>query len=360
MQSRRDVKENSEVMQVKKVVFYTNQFFGQIGGEEHAGTPPFVKGGCIGPANLLNENLEGEIVATIVCGDNYYAENIETAREFICGEIGKIKPDMLIAGPAFNAGRFGVACGDICAAVEERFGISAVTGMNEENPAVAMYKAKTCIVEVGKSAAGMKKAAAAMARIANKLLRGEELGLSQDDGYFPKGIRVNVFNEKTGAERAVDMLLAKLSGGPYRTEIPLPVYQSVTPAPGVRDLKAAKIALLTSGGIVPAGNPDRLPAATAKFFKTYSIAGVDALKQGDFISVHAGYDPVYANEDPNRVAPLDLLRNLEEEGEIGELHEYLTTTTGNSTSVADATRMGREIAESLKESGIAAAILTST
>jgi len=232
--------------------------------------------------------------------------------------------------------------------------------MNEENPGKDMYKAKTCIVEVGRSAAGMKKAAAAMTRVANKLLRGEALGLPSEDGYFPRGIRVNIFSEKTGAERAVDMLLAKLGGMPYQTEIPLPEYQPVTPAPGVIDLKSAKVALLTSGGIVPAGNPDRLPAATAKFYKMYSIKDLDSLKSGDFTSVHAGYDPVYVNEDPNRLAPLDLLRNLEKAGEIGELYEYLTTTTGNSTSVADATRMGREIAKSLKESGISAAILTSS
>ena len=346
---------------MKKIVFYTNQFFGQIGGEDKAGVPPEIINGPVGTGMALVGLLkDAEIVATVICGDNYYAENIEKSRDLICTEIEKIKPDMLIAGPAFNAGRFGIACGDICCAVQERFNIPTVTGMYHENPAVDLYKIGTCIVKTKNSAAGMKDAVAAIAHVANKLLCGEKLADSQTDGYIPKGIRVNIISEKIGAERAVDMLVAKLKDEPYVTEIPVPVYQAVTPAPGVGNLKTAKVALLTSGGIVPAGNPDKLPAATAKFFKQYNIKKIDALSQGDYMVVHAGYDPVYGNENPNRVAPVDLLKKFEKEGRIGELYEFLTVTTGNSTSVSDATRMGREIAELLKKADIQAAILTST
>ena len=46
--------------------------------------------------------------------------------------------------------------------------------------------------------------------------------------------------------------------------------------------------------------------------------------------------------------------------EIGEIYPYLITTTGNSTSVADATRFGKEIAEELKAAGVQGVILTST
>ena len=346
---------------MKRIVFYTNQFFGQIGGEDKASIKPEIKSGAIGAANAFAGLLEDcEIIATIICGDNYYAENMDKAREYICSEIKKLSPDMLIAGPAFNAGRFGMACGDICATAQERFNVPTVTGMYHENPAVELYKSATCIVETKNSAVGMKTAVPAMAYVANKLLRGEALAEPQVDNYIPAGIRTNVFSEKTGAQRAVDMLVAKLRGEPYRTEIPLPIYKEVTPAVGIKNLKATKVALLTTGGIVPESNPDRLPAATAKFFKQYNIKDVDALLQGDYISVHAGFDPVYANENPNRVAPVDLLRRLEKLGEIGELYEYFTVTTGNSTSVADATRMGQEIAENLKAAGVEAAIMTST
>lgn len=49
-----------------------------------------------------------------------------------------------LAGPAFQAGRYTVACGTICKAVKEKFGVPVVTSMNEETPGVDMFK-KICI-----------------------------------------------------------------------------------------------------------------------------------------------------------------------------------------------------------------------
>ena len=267
---------------------------------------------------------------------------------------------LIIAGPAFNAGRFGIACADICKDAVQKMHVEAITGLYEENPAVEMYRKDIYILKVGKSAATMRKAVKLMAGFANKLLEGEKIGLPKEEGYYPKGKRVNVFHQKNGAERAMDMLLKKLKGEPYETELEISVYEKVKPAEGLDTLAGKKIALCTSGGIVAFGNPDHMPAATAKFFKQYSIESMDGLKAGEFESVHAGYDPVYANLDPNRVAPLDVLRMMEKEGKIGSIYPYLTTTTGNSTSVADATRMGMEIGAILSNAGVDCVILTST
>ncbi len=346
---------------MKKVLFYTNQFFGQIGGEDKAYEKPFVKEGPVGPAMGFAQALkDAEIVATIICGDNYYVENMDEVKSFIKEQLGHYKVDLFIAGPAFNAGRFGIACADACAFVKKEAGIEAITGLYSENPAVEMYKRDIYILETGKSAASMKKAIDAMAAFASKLLSGEAIGTPAQEGYYARGKRINVFKEKNGAERAIDMLLKKLRGEPFETELELSTYEKVDPAPPVSNLSETKIALLTSGGIVPFGNPDHIPAATAKTWGKYPIEDMESMKEGEFESVHAGYDPVYANKDPNRVTPLDVLRILEREGKIGSIYPYLMSTTGNSTSVADATRMGKEMAEQLLADGVQAAILTST
>lgn len=344
---------------MKKILFYTNQFFGQIGGENKASIPPEIKEEVVGTANLFKD-LAGEIVGTIICGDNYYAENIEKTRQFIAKQIEKLNPDLIVAGPAFNAGRFGIACGDICSFASKQYGIKTITGMYIENPAVEIYKADTYIVETGNSAAGIRKAVPKMIKLANKLLKDEEIGLPEAEGYIPKGIRINVFKEKTGAERALDMLVKKIKGEEFKTEIPIPVYETITAANPIKSIKKAKIALLTTSGLVPINNPDHLPAATAKFYKKYSIKDINTFKEGEFESVHAGFDPVYANKNPNRLLPLDLLKELENNGEIGSLYSEYFVTTGNSTSVADATRMGKEIAKELLKEGIDGAIMTST
>lgn len=346
---------------MKNIVFYTNQFFGQIGGEEKAYTEPQFHDGPVGNANAFVGKIKNaEIVSTIICGDNYYVENMDKVKAFIKEKLKDKKIDLIIAGPAFNAGRFGIACADVCSYIKKDLNIEAITGLYWENPAVEMYKKDIYILEVAKSAAGIRKAVPLMADFASKILNGEEIGPPKQEKYYAKGKRINVFKDKNGAERAVEMLLKRLKKEPFETELEISVYEKVNPAEPLKDLKTAKIALCTTGGIVLMGNPDHIPAATAKIYKMYDIFNKDSLKEGEFESVHAGYDPVYANKDPNRVAPLDTLKKLEKEGFIGSVYPYLTTTTGNSTSVADATRMGKEIADKLVQDSVDGVILTST
>ena len=43
---------------MKKVVHYINQFYAQIGGEEHADQVPLLKKGPVGPGLALQKALE--------------------------------------------------------------------------------------------------------------------------------------------------------------------------------------------------------------------------------------------------------------------------------------------------------------
>ena len=126
------------------------------------------------------------------------------------------------------------------------------------------------------------------------------------------------------------------------------------------NLAEATVAVVTSGGIVPRGNPDHIEAASASRYGEYSIEGLDRLTPESHQSVHGGYDPTYANADPNRVMPLDVLRELEREGRIGRLHDRYFATVGNATPVERAVRFGEEIAAMLVNVGVHAVICTST
>lgn len=345
-----------------RVVHYLNQFFAQIGGEEKAGIPPLVREGAVGPGIPLQQALgeEGEIVATVICGDNYFAENIETVAEKVAESVAPYKPDVFVAGPAFTAGRYGIACGAACAAVGKKLNIPVVTGMYEENPALELYRKEVYIIPTANSVRGMKVAIPKMASFVRKLGLGQEIGLPQEEDYFPRGIRVNQFASQNGAERAVDMLLSKLKGEPFQTEYAMPTFERIPPSPAIKDLRSATIALVTSGGIVPLGNPDRIEAASASKFAEYNIAGVDDLTSDAYQTCHGGYDATYANDDPDRVLPLDAMRALEKDGTFSKLHDAYYVTVGNATSVANSQKFGKEIAEKLKEAGVDGVILTST
>lgn len=344
-----------------KVLYYVNQFFGQVGGEDKAGMAPVIKDEKVGPAlgfdQLMGE--DAEVVGTIICGDNFFNENNEEAVKFIIDAVSEKNPDLVVAGPAFNAGRYGMACAGVAKIVADELKIPVITGMYEENPGLETSRAKAIVVETTDSAAGMKKALATMSDLARKMLKGEKLGYPEDEGYFAQGKRLTVFSDKRGSERAVEMLLARFKGEEFKSELPMPVFDRVAPAAAIKDLSKAKIALVTSGGIVPNGNPDRIQSASAQKWGKYNIAGKDSL-EGEFYTIHGGYDPVYANELPDRVAPLDMMRKFQKEGLIGEVYEYFYTTTGTGTSVGNSITFGSEIGKELKEAGVDAAILTST
>ena len=346
-----------------KAVHYINQFFANIGGEEKADIPvEFHDGQVMGPGMAFKSAFgdECEIVSTIVCGDSYFAENIDAVKEQIISKVKELNPDVFIAGPAFNAGRYGVACGTIADAVQEELGIPVLTGMYEENPGADMFKTKIYIVPTKNSAAGMKEAVGYMAPLALKLARQEEIGVSSVEHYMPNGVRVNFFEKERGSKRAVEMLLKKLAGEPFTTEFPMPTFDRVAPNPAVKDLSKAKIALCTSGGIVPKGNPDHIDASNATRYGEYDIAGVDDLTSDKWETAHGGYDPVYANEDPDRVLPVDVLCDLEKEGRIGELHHLFYTTVGNGTAVKSSAAFAKEYSKKLLADGVDAVIMTST
>lgn len=345
-----------------KVVHYVNQFFANVGGEEMAHIPAELREGIVGPGLAFQQAFkdEAEIVATIVCGDSYFNENLEEAKKIILDMVKSLSPDLFIAGPAFNAGRYGVACGTIAQAVKDELGIPVLTGMYIENPGADMFKKSLYIVETKNSAAGMRDAVKKMAPLALKIAKGEKIGASAEEGYMPNGIRVNFFEKERGSKRAVKMLLNKLQGKEFVTEFPMPDFDRVAPNPAVKDITKAKIALVTSGGIVPKGNPDHIESSSASKYGKYDIDGVMDLTEETYATAHGGYDPVYANLDSDRVLPVDVLREFEKEGKIGSLHRYFYTTVGNGTAVKNAKAFAEKFSKELLADGVDAVILTST
>jgi glycine reductase len=346
-----------------RVVHYLNQFFAGIGGEEAASAPPQVFPGPKGPGNLLQQiDPDIEVVATVACGDNYAAErgaDAVAAAAAALAESGITRADAVIAGPAFGAGRYGLACGQFAHLLPSHLQSLGVAAMAPDNPGVAEWRGKVTLVATSGDVRGMREAMERLAGVARRLVAGERC-IPERDGTIPSGVRVNVFGDRTGAERAVAMLEAKLAGAPYTTEYAMPEFDRVTPAPPVADPASATVALVTSGGIVPAGNPDRIEAANASRFGTYGLEGLEALAAGAFETAHGGYDPTFANADPNRVLPLDAARALAGAGRIGRLHERYYATVGNGTAVASAVRFGAAIAAELRDAGVQAVILTST
>ncbi len=346
-----------------RVIHYLNQFFGGIGGEEKANVPVEAREGPVGPGRALQQALgaEGAIVATLTGGDNYVVEEQSTAVQALEDAITHFKPDVLVAGPAFDAGRYGLACALMCQAAQAR-GVPSVAAMHPENTGVLTLGRDLVVVPTGTELAEMQSILSRVVPLALKLGRGEELGPALEEGYLPRGFRRPLTREKTGAERAIDMVEARMAGRPFVSEAFRRDFELVEAPPPVPNLAGATLALVSSGGLVPKGNPDRLESGrTTELAHKYSIAGLKEFTIEGWECIHTGFYSGVVNErDTNYVLPLRSLRQLESKGVIGQVYPYFYSTAGNGMAVRAARRIGEGIARELKEAQVDAVVLVAT
>lgn len=345
-----------------RVVHYLNQFFGGIGGEEQAYAEVQMNDGPSGPGRALQAALgeNATIVGTITSGDNYFTEEVDAAKRATSEYLDQIRPDLVIAGPAFDAGRYGLACAEVCRLAKAK-GIPSVTAMHPENAGVLTYRKELLAVSTGIDASEMVQIVGRMASLGMKLIEGVELGPAQTEGYVPTGIRKQIMHAKLGYERAADMLVARMSGKPFVSEMLNTGYDEVSPAPPLTNLEDAVIGLVSSGGLVPRGNEDRLVGTRAEQFFKYDISQEASLSVEKWESVHGGFGTLILNtKDPNYAMPLGTLRYLEERGSIKSIYPQFFSTTGNGTAVSAARRMGGEIAAELKKNHIDGVLLVAT
>ena len=343
------------------IVHYLNQFFGGIGGEDKANTPPQYHSGPVGPGVGLARHVgdQGAIVGTLICGDNYFIEHQDEAVSQLLEMAEASGAAVLIAGPAFNSGRYGTACGALATAWQSR-GRPAVTAMNSNNPGVELFHQDLYILPTGPTAVSTNEVLPKLADFALRLGHGAEIGPADYEGYFPRGVRKNLRVEQGAAQRSVGMLLSKLAGEPFQTELRIPDFSNVPPASPIADLSGSLVALVTESGLVPSGNPDRLETWNASKWFKYPIAGLDALRKGEYEAWHGGCDTAGTNDAPDRTVPLDAARTLEKKGIIGRLYDYYYVTTGNMANIHTMSRIGQEVALDMKAQGVQAAILTAT
>jgi glycine reductase len=344
-----------------RVVHYVNQFFGGVGGEDQAHVGVTVRAGAVGPGRVLETALGdgARVEATIVCGDNFASERTEDLARAVTAELDRLKPDLLVAGPAFGSGRYGLACAHVCKVAQDR-GIPAITAMHPENPGAAAARRGIYIVPSGASTTSMQAALGALAPLAHRLARRETLGPAEVDGYLPQGRRRVHDRGRPGYQRALDMLLDKLHGRSYRSEVPYAAPERVPPAAPIADLTRARIAMVTTGGLVRKGNPDKQVSANAPRYHRHTVAELESLSPKDWEAYHAGYFNHIVNSNPNYILPLSFLRDLERQGAIGKVHEHIYALPGVSTPVAVSAGHGRSIAADLKEGGVDGALLVAT
>lgn len=355
-------------MREVRVMHYLNQFFVGLGGEEKADVPLGSYKEPVGPGKGLQALLgdAAKIVVTVYCGDNYFSEHHDEVMASILKIAQDNKVEIVVAGPAFHAGRYGFACVEICHFLSTSAGLYCVSGMYAENPALAGYKQykdeKVFIFPTRMDVAGMNDALAAMAKLVLKLAAGSEIGPASKEGYIPRGIRVSTVAEKSGAERVIDMLLDKVASRSFTTEVPVEVLEKVPVAPPIASLKDAKIALGTTAGVVPQGNPDRFTSTfrSTHMWKKYSMEGLESMQDAIWEVYQGGMHCGWMIENANYGIALDVSKEMEREGVFAKLYPSFYSTVGVGGVVPGMQTIGREMAVDMKSEGVQGVLLVST
>jgi glycine reductase complex component B subunit gamma len=351
-----------------KIAHVVNQFFAGFGGEEKADLPVGVIDGSAGAARALELKLgtDAKIACTIYVGDNYFHEHKDEAIPAILNAVRAAAAQIVVAGPAFNSGRYGMTCVEVCNAVANELAIPCVTAMHEENPGVDAYRdfgnARLYCLPTAETIAGMNDALTRLAAFAIRLASAEPIASAGKEGYIGRGIRRIEKTAKRGAARALDMLLKKLKDQPFESELPMEVWDDAVAAAPLARVNDSNIAVVTTSGVVPFGNPDKFKTYRNTYWRKYNIAELKELEAGKWEAVHGGYNVAYMNQNPHYGVPLDALRGLEAEGAIGpgKLYPAYYVIPGNQGSPAVMRRMGQEIAADLKRDGVEGVLFVAT
>jgi sarcosine reductase len=169
--------------------------------------------------------------------------------------------------------------------------------------------------------------------------------------------------EKTAAARGIDMLVAMCTGKPWTGELDVtgtqpPAHKA---APGIADIKKAKIAFVTGGGLVKIGEEPF--AATGNVdgkFKTYDLTGLTYMDSKVWEFHHGGYTQHWSKADIQREIPLPELRQLLKEGAFGSFDETIYCWSSLGSKWVGSRLVGLGILPLLKAAGVQGVITDST
>jgi glycine reductase len=206
----------------------------------------------------------------------------------------------------------------------------------------------------------MKEAILSLVRLGIRVAFAQPLGPAAAEGYLPTGVRQPVVCDQPGHQRALSMLIARLKGGEVRSELmAVDNGPAVTPAAPVASAAATVVGLVTSGGLVPRGNPDRMPSCASTRLFQYKLPDGDMDPQA-WESIHAGFNYEWVNRNPNFVLPLDAARALVRAGRLGSLAPYFYSLAGVMTKPPAARQIATDLVGRLFRDGVQAVILVAT
>lgn len=137
-----------------KIVMIFDQIQSGLGTKDDRMVPLTGKKEAVGPAVMMQpflKEIDGHVMACLCCGNGTYLEDPEEVSRKFCAMVKKLKPDVVICGPAFNYADYAAMCAKVAVDINNTTDSKAFAAMSQENePVIAEYKDKVMIVKTPK------------------------------------------------------------------------------------------------------------------------------------------------------------------------------------------------------------------
>lgn len=162
-----------------KIVMIFDQIQSGLGTKDDTMVPLTGKKDPIGPAIMMEpflKEVDGHVVACLCCGNGTYLADPEEVSRKLCAMVNKLKPDVVMCGPAFNFVDYAAMCAKVACDINQSTEAKAFAAMSVENAdTIAAYKDQVAIVKTPKKGGmGLNDALKNMCIFAKALADGKD------------------------------------------------------------------------------------------------------------------------------------------------------------------------------------------
>lgn len=172
-----------------KIVMIFDQIQSGLGTKDDTMVPLTGKKDPIGPAVMMEPFLKevgGHVAACLCCGNGTYMADPDEVSRKLCAMVNKLKPDVVICGPAFNFADYAAMSARVALDINQAGTARAFAAMSQENgDTIAAYRDKVAIVKTPKKGGlGLNDALRNMCRLAKALADGQDAGALVEEVCF--------------------------------------------------------------------------------------------------------------------------------------------------------------------------------
>lgn len=163
-----------------KIIMIYDQIQSGAGIKDDHMIPLGAKKEVVGPAIMMEPYLKevgGKVIACLYCGDGFYDENKDEVTRKLCAMVNKVKPDVVICGPAFNYEGYGKMAANVAYAINNNTEALAFAAMSKENEdTIKEFKDKIKIIETPKKGGtGLNEALEGMCKLSKAMVENKDI-----------------------------------------------------------------------------------------------------------------------------------------------------------------------------------------